>query len=222
MTHSSPIRILIADDHTLMREGLREICEGIGGFSVVGEAKNGAEAVALRRSTQPDVTLMDLAMPGMDGAEATRQIIAEAPTARIIALTMYREEPYMLAAIRGGARAYLLKTVETAELIYAIQAVHRGEYLIDPIIAARVLGEFHLPVPASTSIQQLLEKEVEVLRLVAKGLDNREIAGVLHYSEHTVSNRLRTIFDKLHVTNRTQAALYALRQGWASLDDPEK
>lgn len=215
-----PIRILIADDHTLMRQGLHEICAGLGGFAVVGEASGGAEAVALRRTSQPDVILMDLAMPGVDGVEAIRQIMCEAPTARIIALTMYREEPYMLAAIRAGARAYLLKTVEASELIAAIQAVHSGEYLIDPIIAARVLGEFHLPVSAAPKLQQLLEKEVEVLRLVAQGLDNREIAGALHYSEHTVANRLRTIFDKLQVTNRTQAALYALRQGWASLDDP--
>jgi DNA-binding NarL/FixJ family response regulator len=125
----------------------------------------------------------------------------------------------MLAAIRGGARAYLLKTVEAAELIDAIQSVHRGEYLIDPVIAARVLGEFHLPVAPISKPMALLEKEIEVLRLVAQGLDNRDIAKKLHYSEHTVSNRLRTIFDKLHVTNRTQAAIYALRQGWASLDE---
>lgn len=213
-----PIRILIADDHTLMREGLREICEGIGGFKVVGEARNGAEAVDLRRTTQPDVILMDLAMPEVDGAEAIRRIMAEAPASRIIALTMYREEPYMLAAIRGGARAYLLKTVEAAELISAIRMVHGGDYLVDPIIAARVLGELHLPVRASVEPMALLEKEVEVLRLVAQGLDNRDIASQLNYSEHTVANRLRVIFEKLNVTNRTQAALYALRQGWATLD----
>lgn len=215
-----PIRILIADDHTLMRQGLHEICAGLGGFTVVAEAKNGAEAVALRRTSQPDVILMDMQMPGIDGPEAIRQIMAEAPAARIIALTMYREEPYMLAAIRGGARAYLLKTVEAADLIAAIHAVHRGEYLIDPIVAARVLGEFHLPVETPAKTTALLEKEIDVLRLVAQGLDNRDIAKKLHYSEHTVSNRLRTIFDKLHVSNRTQAAIYALRQGWASLDDP--
>jgi two-component system, NarL family, response regulator LiaR len=203
-----------------MRQGLHEICEGAAGFTVVGEAKDGAEAVALRRTTTPDVILMDLAMPVMGGAEAIAEIMRDAPASRIIALTMYREEPYMLAAIRSGARAYLLKTVEAAELIDAIHAVHRGEYLIDPIIAARVLGEFHLPVETAAKPMALLEKEIEVLRLVAQGLDNRDIAKKLHYSEHTVSNRLRTIFDKLHVTNRTQAAIYALRQGWASLDEP--
>lgn len=218
MPEQAPIRILIADDHTLMRQGLVEICTGAG-FAVVAEAKNGAEAVSLRRTARPDVILMDLAMPQVDGTEAIRQIIDEAPLSRIIALTMYREEPYMLAAIRAGARAYLLKSVEAAELIAAIEAVHRGEFLIDPIIAARVLGELHLAPPATLPVDALLEKEIEVLRLVARGLDNRDIAAELHWSVHTVSNRLRVIFEKLHVNNRTQAALYALRQGWATLDD---
>jgi NarL family two-component system response regulator LiaR len=219
--HSGPsIRILIADDHTLMRQGLREICVGQGGFNVVAEAKNGAEAVAQWRTARPDVTLMDLGMPDMDGAEAIRRIIREAPGSRIIALTMYRDESYMLAAIRGGARAYLLKTIDAAELIDAIQAVHRGEYLVDPIIAARVLGELHLQPPqVPLRPSPLLEKEVDVLRLVARGLDNQDIADALHSSVHTVSNRLRVIYEKLHVDNRTQAALYALRHGWASLDD---
>jgi DNA-binding NarL/FixJ family response regulator len=212
------IRILIADDHTLMRQGLREICAGLGGFEVIAEAKNGVEAVALARSARPDVTLMDLAMPEMDGAEAIGHIIAADPSSRIIALTMYREEPYMLAAIRAGARAYLLKTVEAAELIRAIESVHRGDYLVDPIIATRVLSELHLAPAAASPFEALAEKEIEVLRLVARGLDNRDIAKALHYSEHTVANRLRVIFEKLHVTNRTQAALHALRQGWATLD----
>lgn len=213
------VRVLIVDDHTLMRQGLHEICTSIGGFTVVAEAKDGAEAVTLRRTSQPDVILMDLAMPGVDGVEAIRRILAEAPATRIIALTMYREEPFMLAAIRAGARAYLLKTVDAAELIAAIEAVHRGEYLVDPVIAARVLGELHLMPKDLPKFQRLLEKEIEVLRLVARGLDNREIAEALDWSVHTVSNRLRVIFEKLHVTNRTQAALYALRQGWATLDD---
>jgi len=220
MTAAPPIRMLIADDHTLMRQGLREICEGLGGCQVVGEARSGLEAVALCRTTRPDVTLMDMSMPEMDGAAAIRRIMQERPTSRIIALTMYRDESYLLAAVRGGARAYLLKTVDAADLIDAIKAVHRGEYLVDPIIAARVLGELHLPQPTGASRPApLADKEVEVLRLLAKGYDNNDIADELHLSVHTVSNRLRTIFEKLHVTNRTQAALYALRQGWASLDD---
>lgn len=215
-----PIRMLIADDHTLVRQGLCQLCAGLGGFSVVAEAANGAQAVALACTSQPDVILMDIVMPGVDGVEAIRQIMGETPTARIIALTMYRQEQYMLEAIRAGARGYLLKTVDVGELIAAIEAVHRGDYLIDPIIAARVLSEFHLDIPEQPRIEPLTESEMAVLRLVAQGVDNQESAQALGYSVYTVANRLRTIYEKLHVTNRTQAALYALRQGWAVLDEP--
>ena len=215
-----PIRLLIADDHTLVRQGLRQLCEGLGGFVVVAEAEDGAQAVALARTAQPDVILMDIVMPGLDGVEAIRQILCETPAARIIALTMYRQEQYMLDAIRAGARGYLLKTVDAGELIAAIAAVHRGDYLIDPVIAARVLSEFHLAVPDQPRIEPLTEGEMAVLRLVAQGVDNQGIAQALNYSVYTVANRLRTIYEKLHMTNRTQAALYALRQGWAVLDEP--
>ena len=215
------VRILIADDHTLVRQGLRQLCEGLGNFTVVAEAENGVRAVELARTSQPDVILMDIAMPGMDGVEAIRQIINENPSARIIALTMYREEKFMLDAIRAGARGYLLKTVNADDLIAAIAAVHRGEYLIDPIIAARVMSELHMVMPPQVpQIEQLTENEMAVLRLVAKGVENDHIAQALNYSVYTVANRLRTIYEKLHVTNRTQAALYALRQGWATLDEP--
>jgi DNA-binding NarL/FixJ family response regulator len=215
-----PIKLLIADDHTVVRQGLRQLCEGMGGFAVVAEAEDGAQAVALARTAQPDVILMDIVMPGLDGVAAIRQIMAEIPTARIIALTMYRQEQYMLDAIRAGARGYLLKTVDARDLIAAIEAVHRGEYLIDPLIASRVLNEFHLGLPELPRIEPLTEGEMAVLRLVAHGVDNQEIAQALNYSVYTVANRLRTIYAKLHVTNRTQAALYALRQGWVALDEP--
>lgn len=215
-----PIRILIADDHTLMRQGLRQLCEGLGGFTVVAEAENGAQAVALACTAQPDVILMDIVMPGLDGVEAIRRIVRETPAARIIALTMYREEQYMLDAIRAGARGYLPKTVDAGDLIAAIEAVHRGDYLIDPIIAARVLSELHLAKPEQPRVEPLTESEMEVLHLVAQGMDNQDIAQALNYSVYTVANRLRTIYEKLHVTNRTQAALYAVRQGWATLDEP--
>ena len=218
----SPIKILIADDHTLVRQGLRQLCEGLGGFTVIAEAVNGAQAVALAGTTQPDVIVMDIVMPDMDGVEAIRQIMRETPAARIIALTMYRQEQYMLDAIRAGARGYLLKTVDAGELIAAIEAVHRGDYLIDPIIAARVLSEFHLAMPEPPRVEPLTEGEMAVLRLVAQGVDNQDIAQALNYSGYTVANRLRTIYKKLHVTNRTQAALYALRQGWATLDEPPR
>jgi DNA-binding NarL/FixJ family response regulator len=215
-----PIRILLADDHTLVRQGLRQLCEGLGGFTVVAEAANGVQAVALARTTQPDVILMDIVMPDVDGVSAIRQIMRESPNARIIALTMYREEQYMLDAIRAGARGYLLKTVDAADLIAAIEAVYRGDYLIDPIAAARVLGELRLAAPQPPRVDLLTEGEMAVLRLVARGVENEEIARTLNYSVYTVANRLRTIYEKLHVANRTQAALYALRQGWATLDEP--
>jgi len=187
---------------------------------VVAEAETGTQAVELGRVLCPDVILMDVIMPDMDGVEAIRQIVRATPVARIIALTMYRQEQYMLDAIRAGARGYLLKTVDAHELIGAIEAVYRGEYLIDPIVAARVLSELHMAMPEQPRVEPLTESEMAVLRLVAHGVENDHIAQVLNYSVYTVANRLRTIYDKLHVTNRTQAALYALRQGWAALDEP--
>lgn len=215
-----PAKLLIADDHTLMRQGLRQLCEGLGGFTVVAEAENGAEAVALAHELQPDVILMDIVMPHLNGVDASRHIMRETPTSRIIALTMYREENYMLEAIRAGARGYLLKTVDAEVLISAIKAVQRGDYLIDPVIAARVLSELHLPAPKPPRVERLTDGEIAVLRLVAQGADNQCIAQTLDISAHTVANRLRAIYDKLSVTNRTQAALYALRQGWVQLDRP--
>jgi NarL family two-component system response regulator LiaR len=213
-------KLLIADDHTLVRQGLRQLCEEMGGFTVVAEAANGADAVTLARTMQPDVILMDIVLPDVDGVEAIRQIMHATPTARIIALTMYREDQYMLDAIRAGARGYLLKTVDVGELIAAIEAVHRGDYLIDPVIATRVLSELHLVAPQPPRVEPLTGSEMAVLRLVARGVENEEIAHTLNYSVYTVANRLRTIYEKLHVTNRTQAALYALRQGWATLGEP--
>jgi NarL family two-component system response regulator LiaR len=215
-----PIRILIADDHTLVRQGLRQLCEGVGGFIVVAEAENGAQAAALARVGKPDVILMDIVMPDVDGVAAIREIIQENPTARIIALTMYRQTQYMLGAIRAGARGYLLKTVDAGELIEAIKAVHCGDYLIDPFIAARVLSELHLDMPDLPRVEPLTAGEMAILRLVVQGVENEEIARRLNYSVHTVANRLRTTYEKLHVSNRTQAALYALRQGWVALDEP--
>lgn len=214
------LRLMIADDHRLFREGLRLLCERLGGFSVVAEAETSAEAVHKALSTEIDVILMDILMPDASGVEAIRAIMAKQPTARIIALTMERQERFMLDAVRAGARGYLLKTADSAALIAAIESVHRGAYLIDPVIAARVLSELHLPPDPPAASDVLSESEMAVLRLVAQGYDNDDIARLLNYSAHTVANRLRTIFTKLRVDNRTQAALYALRQGWVNLDSP--
>ena len=136
----APVRILIADDHALMRQGLRQLCEQIGGFTVVADVASGAGSVDLARTLLPDVILMDLTMPDVDGVEAMRRIIQENPAARVVALTMYRHEQYLLDAVRAGARAYLLKTVDAGEMIAAILAVGRGDYLIDPAIAARAFS----------------------------------------------------------------------------------
>lgn len=217
------IRILIADDHRLFRQGLCQICVLQGGYTLAGEAENGQEAVDLVRRVKPDVVLMDIRMPVLDGVRATQLITEVHPEIPVLVLTMYREDQFVFDAIRAGARGYLLKDVDATELIDAIRVVHRGEALIDPLIAARVLNEFRrLNDPEHTTqdqLERLTEGEMTVLRLVAQGEDNRCIADELHLAESTVANRLRTVYQKLHVNNRTQAALYALRRGWATLDE---
>lgn len=215
----SPIRVLIADDHRLFRQGLRQICEKVGRLEVVGEAENGEEAVALARRLQPDVVLMDIRMPVMDGVEATRRITARVPSARIIILTMYRQDQYVFDAIKAGARGYLLKDIDEQELVDAVRAVHRGEALIDPGLATRLLEEFRRLSQSAPDVEELTPGEMDVLRLVAQGMDNKSIAGELSLSERTVTNRLSEIYQKLHVANRTQAALLALRRGWATLEE---
>jgi DNA-binding NarL/FixJ family response regulator len=217
-----PIRILIADDHRLFRQGLRQICELKGGFEVVGEAENGQEAIDLARSLKPDIVLMDIRMPKLDGVQATSFVTAEDPNIHVIVLTMQREDQYVFDAIKAGARGYLLKDVDAEVLLDAIRSVHQGQALLDPHMAAKLLTEFRrLSDPSAAEqekMEQLTEGEMEVLRRVAQGADNKDIAKQLNLSESTVANRLRDIYQKLHVNNRTQAALYALRRGWASLD----
>ncbi len=223
----SPIRVLIADDHRLFRRGLRQVCEMDGGFEVVGEAEHGQQAIELARRLQPDVVLMDIEMPILNGVQATSVITTENPTIRVIVLTVYQEDEHVFKAIRAGAQGYLLKDAEEEKLIEAIRAVHRGEALIDSHVAAMVLDEFrrirpHEPEKTVTEeITQLTEAEMDVLYLVAQGVDNRTIASQLSLAEKTVSNRLSDIYQKLHVGNRTQAALYALRQGWVPLSSED-
>ena len=217
--------LLIADDHRLFRQGLRQICEIKGGFTVVGEAENGREAVELALRLKPEVVLMDIQMPEMDGVEATRQITLQAPETRVIVLTMYRQDNYVFEAIKAGARGYLLKDVDGADLLEAIRAVQRGEALINAAMAARVLDEFRrqsqAPVDGEKT-EALNAGERDILIALAQGLDNAAIARQLSLSEKTITNRLSDIYSKLHVNNRTQAALYALRRGWAKLDPDDK
>jgi NarL family two-component system response regulator LiaR len=225
-----PIRVLIADDHRLFRRGLRQVCEIEGGFEVVGEAEDGQQAIELAQSLEPDVILMDIEMPLVDGVEATRVITGESPAVRVIALTVYQEDKHVFEAIRAGAQGYLLKDVEEHTLVEAVRAVHRGEALIDSHVAVSVLDEFRRisqlePEIARAQVlkemAQLTDAEMEILRLLAQGADNRNIADQLSLAEKTVSNRLSDIYQKLHVNNRTQAALYALRRGWVTLTSDE-
>jgi DNA-binding NarL/FixJ family response regulator len=217
-----PIRVLLADDHRLFRQGIRQICEILGGFEVVGEAENGQEAVDAARKLQPDVILMDINMPLLDGVQATSIITRNNPRSRVIVLTMYRQDQYVFEAIKAGARGYLLKDSDEQELLDTVHAVHRGEALIDPSLATRVLDEFRRLSRTTVdedTVESLTAGEMEVLRLVAQGTDNKAIGEQLSLSESTIANRLSTIYQKLHVNNRTQAALVALRRGWAVLDE---
>jgi DNA-binding NarL/FixJ family response regulator len=218
----APIRMLLADDHRLFRQGMRQICEVLGGFEVVGEAENGEEAVQMALEMQPDVILMDINMPVLDGVQATAIITENNPAVRVIILTMYRQDRYVFEAIKAGARGYLLKDADEQELVDVVRAVHRGEALIDPALASKVLDEFRRLSQLTVEegdIESLTPGELDVLRLVAQGADNKAISEQLFLSESTVANRLSTIYQKLHVNNRTQAALVALRRGWAVLDE---
>jgi len=219
-----PIRVLIADDHRLFRQGLRQICETVGGFEVVGEAENGQVAVDLARQLKPDVILMDINMPVLDGVQATSFITENTQAVRVIILTMYRQDRYVFEAIKAGARGYLLKDIDEEELVKAVRVVQQGEALIDPGLAAKLLNEFRrmgTATPETEPAERLTQAEMDVLRLVAQGEDNKTIAEQLGLTERTVANRLSDVYQKLHVNNRTQAALFALRHGWAQLDRDE-
>ncbi len=209
------IRILIADDHTMFRQGLREILERKGGFQVVAEARDGAEALRLIDQERPDIALLDISMPGIGGIEVARRIAAQGLPTRIVMLTMHRDDRMALEALRAGANAYLLKDAEASDLIQTLRAVARGEAVLEPATAARVLEELRRS-DATPAADQLTERERDILALVARGDDNRAIAQQLHLSEKTVANRLSEIFSKLGVSNRTQASRVAVQRGLVS------
>jgi NarL family two-component system response regulator LiaR len=217
------IRILLADDHRVLRQGMAQALEAQPDMSVVAQASNGVEAVRLAKSHGPDVALVDINMPEMDGVEATRRITAVSPQTAIIILTMYRHGDYVVESIKAGASGYLLKEVELEEVLAAIRAVARGEAVMDPVIAGRVLAELRSPQSVETqpSELQLSARDVEILHFLAKGLSNQEIAGHLHIAEKTVRNRLSLIYRNLNLENRTQAALYALREGLIDPQEPK-
>jgi NarL family two-component system response regulator LiaR len=215
---SESIRILIADDHPLVRRGLRTLIATEPGMELVGEAQDGVEAVSKARALKPDVILIDIVMPRKTGLEAIDEIKRENPDARILVLTSFGDDDKVFPAIRAGALGYLLKDSSHQELLKAIRDVYRGESSLHPSIARKLIRELEQPSDRPRAADPLTEREVDVLRLVARGLSNREVAEELVISERTVAAHVRGILGKLHLANRTQAALYALREGLADLD----
>jgi len=208
------IRVLLADDHTIFRKGLREIIDKESDMTVVGEAQDGVEAVSKAEELAPDVILMDLKMPRLDGIGATRLITERDPEARIIILTMYLEEEYVSEASKAGVRGYILKGADLETMLEAIRAVHRGEVRIDPSMAGKVLMKLCQETEDTQGrIISLTEREKEILSFVVKGDTNSQIAQRLLLSERTVDNHISAILRKLGVRNRTQAAVYAVRGG---------
>ena len=212
------IRILIADDHAIVREGLRALIETEAGMELVGEASDGIEAIQMSRRLAPDVILLDLLMPRKDGLAAIEEIKQDQPDACILVLTSFAEDDKVFPAIKAGACGYLLKDTAPQALLQAIRDVHRGESSLHPTIARKLLQELNQPSDLPPAADPLTEREVDVLRLVAQGLPNEEIGERLFIAERTVRTHVSNILGKLHLANRTQAALYALREGLASLD----
>ena len=215
----SSVRVLIVDDHAIVRKGIRALLSEADGLEVVGEADNGQEAVLRAQETHPDVILMDLLMPGMDGIEATRQITSRQPKARILVLTSFAADNKVFPAIKAGAAGYLLKDSSPDELVRAIRQVHRGEPSLHPTIARKLLQEIARPAELQPAPEALTAREMMVLRLIAQGLSNQEIADRIAVSEPTVRAHVSRILGKLHLASRTQAALYAVREG---LTDPDE
>jgi len=221
------IRVLIADDHTLVRDGTRRILETEEDLEVVAEASNGEEAVALTSSLRPDVAIIDIAMPVLDGIEVTRQIKALYPATAILILTAHDNDQFIYNLLEAGAAGYLLKSVRSQELVDAVRALHAGESVLHPAIARKVLNYFASPSGRDKKhgrSETLTQRELDILKMVTlkmvtKGLSNKEIANELSLSARTVQRHLESIFIKLQVGSRTEAVVRALREGWITLND---
>jgi len=216
---TSSICVLVADDHAIVRKGICALLATEPGIEVVGEAKDGRDVIVEAQRLQPDVILMDLVMPGMDGLEAIRHITAHQPETRILVLTSFAGDDKVFPAIKAGALGYLLKDSGPEELVRAIHQVHRGKSSVHPTVARKLLQELSHPSDRGSGTDRLTEREVEVLQLVAQGQSNRQISKRLAISEATVRTHVSNILAKLNLSSRTQAALYALQKGLASLHD---
>lgn len=213
-----PICILIVDDHTVVRDGLKALISAEPGMKVIGSAGDGLEAVHLARDLQPDVILLDLVMPRMDGVQATLEIKKVYPQARILVLTSFSEDHMVVSAIRAGATGYLMKDTSSEELLRAIQDTYRNRPVLGPEIARKLMEEIQGEDGATPNAGTLTDREVEILQQMALGLTNQEIADALVLSERTVRTHVTNILSKLGLSNRTQAVLYALRAGIAHID----
>lgn len=218
---SDAIKVYITDDHPIVRRGIKQLLDTEADIEVVGEATNGREAIADMDKLKPNIVLMDLVMPVMDGIEAIRQIKISHPQIQILVLTSFATDDKVFPAIKAGALGYLIKDTGPEELVRAIRQVHQGQLTLHPTIAQKLLKELTLTSERPPSPDPLTDREVEVLKLIARGLSNQEIAETLVVSIATVYTHVSKILDKLHLASRTQAALYALREGLASLYDDE-
>jgi len=209
-----PITVLLVDDHKVVRHGIRAFLEARPEFLVVGEANSGADAVALVQEHVPDIVLMDLIMPGMDGVEATRRVKDISPRTQIVVLTSYDDDEHIFPALEAGATSYILKDVDIDELVLAIQRAAAGEVTLHPTVAARIVRELHGGAQDEANpFTELTQREMQVLKLIASGLGNNQIAQELVISEHTVKGHVSNILSKLHLADRTQAAVYAWQKG---------
>ncbi|MBI4288706.1 MAG: response regulator transcription factor [Chloroflexi bacterium] len=221
MPKTDKIRVLLADDHAMVRDGTRRILEGEGDMEVVGEAADGQEAIRLAAATRPDVVLLDIAMPGINGVKATQEIKSVAPSTAVLILSAYDDDAYLFNALEAGAAGYLLKNCRATELVDSVRSVIRGESVLHPVVAAKVLKRLFAGTGKTQESGEplLTKREVEVLKVAARGLSNKDVGQALGLSSRTVQAHLGNIFNKLNVSSRTEAVISAIRAGILSIED---